>query len=311
MGEKFAAAACVAIFLVVFMSLPVFAGSSSDTRNILILHSYHSGYPWTDALNTGISRRLQESGHIMNLSIEYMDAKRFETRSLLFPALKYLYSQKYGQSHFDLIISSDNDALDFVLQYRQGLFPDVPLVFCGVNNFSPDIIAGQKYIGGILEDIDIPGTLNLALELLPDTRSLLVITDNTGAGELHLDRFRKEAPAFSDRLEILETGDWNWADLEKQLEALPEHSIVLALSAHRDREGVTLSEAEISRFMQTNCNVPVFTLWDVKVGPGTLGGLVTGAESHGEKAAAMALDFLENRDRMDSKIGRASCRERV
>src|SRR6478735_483758 len=30
------------------------------TRNVLLIHSYHSGYEWTDAITTGVRRTLTE-----------------------------------------------------------------------------------------------------------------------------------------------------------------------------------------------------------------------------------------------------------
>lgn len=300
MRAIFAATLVLVSVLLALAPGDAFSAGSNDTKHVLILHSYHSGYHWTDGLNTGISGRLLHSEHMINLSIEYMDAKRFESKSLLFPALKYLYSQKYGRNQQDLIIASDNSALDFLLKYRDELFPGVPVVFCGINNYNPEMTAGQKNFGGLLEDIDIAGVLEMALKILPETKHLAVISDNTSTGQLHLRRFRKDAPAFGKQLAITEITSWSWAELKEQVGGLPENTIVLALSTHRDREGVLLSENEIFSFLKENCHVPVFTLWDVKVGPGVLGGLVTGAENHGKAAADLALELLEGRISKDA-----------
>jgi hypothetical protein len=43
-------------------------------------------------------------------------------------------------------IVSDNSALDFLLSYRDELFPVVPVVFCGVNNISDLMTSGHRGI---------------------------------------------------------------------------------------------------------------------------------------------------------------------
>ncbi len=289
----------LALSLLLMLTVPSTASGQTqadhDIKTVLVLHSYHSGFAWTDRINSGIANLLAKSKHLIDLRIEYMDVKRFESKSLLFPALKYLYSQKYGKGGIDLIIASDNSALDFLLQFRNELFPEVPVVFCGINNYKPEMTNGQSGIGGILENINIAGTLDMALKLLPETRHLTVISDNTGTGKLHLQMFQSEAPAFAKRLEIKELIEWSWSELKENLKNLPENSIVLALSLHRDSAGVSFSESEVSDFLKSNCQRPVFTLWDVKVGPGTLGGLVMNAERHGEAAAQMALRIIEGK----------------
>jgi len=46
---------------------------------------------------------------------------------------KYNYKTKYKNINFDLILSSDNNALDFLKKYRDTIFGDVPVSFSGVN----------------------------------------------------------------------------------------------------------------------------------------------------------------------------------
>ena len=44
---------------------------------------------------------------------------------------------KYARYRNDLIIVSDNAALDFVIDHRNRHFPTQPVVFCGYNNVRP------------------------------------------------------------------------------------------------------------------------------------------------------------------------------
>lgn len=114
-------------------------GQASRTEQVLILHSYHRLFPWTENIMTGILSEFDRAAVGLELSVEYMDTKRHPPERL-YPLLSQLYQGKYGESSFDVLICTDNNALDFVLQYRSNLFPGIPVVFAGINNFSNSLL---------------------------------------------------------------------------------------------------------------------------------------------------------------------------
>jgi hypothetical protein len=58
-----------------FLSHPGHADPVSPT-DILILHSYHYGYKWTDDITRGLDDTLSQSHVPLALHVEYMDTKR-------------------------------------------------------------------------------------------------------------------------------------------------------------------------------------------------------------------------------------------
>ena len=84
---------------------------------------------------------------------EHMDTKLHKPE-ILFPHLEKIYAAKYHKIKPDIIISSDNNAFDFLLSNRDRLFPGVPVIFCGINNYSDSLIRNQVNITGIAEDFD-------------------------------------------------------------------------------------------------------------------------------------------------------------
>ena len=40
----------------------------------------------------------------------------------------------------------DNSALDLMLKFGDELFPDVPIVFAGINGFRPEMLIGRRNI---------------------------------------------------------------------------------------------------------------------------------------------------------------------
>lgn len=72
-----------------------------------------------------------------------------------FEQLNRMLKFKYQNIRFDVIVLSDNDALNFLVKYRDGIFGRIPTVFCGINYFKDDDLKGQSLYTGINETLDI------------------------------------------------------------------------------------------------------------------------------------------------------------
>ena len=121
-------------------------------KRILYLNSYNTGYAWSDNIIQGIRSELPMDIQNLNFQLEYLDAKRYETASMEEALFRFIKA-KFKQDRFNVIMTSDNNALDFALKYRTELFPGVPIVFCGINNYHPAMIKGQCRITGIAETV--------------------------------------------------------------------------------------------------------------------------------------------------------------
>lgn len=64
---------------------------------MLVLHSYHPGYHWTDNIQAGIAAEFASKAPGTHLFVEYMDTQRFP-REQAFPRLYADYAAKYAGS---------------------------------------------------------------------------------------------------------------------------------------------------------------------------------------------------------------------
>ncbi len=55
----------------------------------------------------------------------------------------------FARNLFDLILVSDNEALEYVLTHRAELFSEAPVVFCGIENIAEVPLDGQPDITGV------------------------------------------------------------------------------------------------------------------------------------------------------------------
>ena len=124
--------------------------------HVLVLNSYHPQYAWTAELVRGVREDLAALPP-ENLHIEFMDARRMVDDERYLEALATLYRLKYARFPPDIIISSDDSALNFLLQRRESLFPGIPVVFCGINSRAPEELEAVPNMTGILEGLDVAG----------------------------------------------------------------------------------------------------------------------------------------------------------
>ncbi|MBW4054031.1 MAG: response regulator [Proteobacteria bacterium] len=257
---------------------------------ILVINSYNMGYDWWEDEMAGVRAGLAKVYPRVELFIECLDTKKFHTKKH-FPAEANLLEAKYANQHLDAIIAMDNAALEFASQYRQRISPGTPLVFCGINDYEPSMIAGQRRITGVAEDHDIFGTLALALRLQPKTTDVIVIHDYTDTGLA----IRRELEKTARRFPAVKLQFMAEMPLEEMVEKLkmvtPGH-LVLMLSYTREKGGRTFSHFEAARLVSGASPVPVYSVYAAQLGSGVVGGRMMTGQIQGEKAAEMAVRII-------------------
>ncbi len=227
-----------------------------------------------------------------DIHVEYLDAKRL-TPELTSKAFKELLRLKFEKKSPDVIVVSDDAAFQTMLTLRPSLFPDVPLVFCGVNELTDAMIAGMSGITGVVEDFDLRGTLEIALHLHPRSKHVAVISDSTETGRINLERFRQIKPAFANRFESIELAEMSAEELTGRLRQLPNDTVLLLLSFYRDTAGKTFSVPEMMDLIAKASDLPIYVAWDYMLAPRALGGRVVSGLQQGESAARMAARILQ------------------
>lgn len=135
------------ILLSALLLLPRHAHAQTQRKQILYINAYHPGYKFSDDIERALNERFAELGNI-DLRVEYLDAKRIASPEY-FDEVARLYQTKYANATPDLIISSDDAALNFLFNYGDTLFPQVPVVFVGANYFDETRLQGFERFTGI------------------------------------------------------------------------------------------------------------------------------------------------------------------
>ena len=263
-----------------------------EKETVLVIHSYHPGMVLSDEELIGVRDSLTPLGDRVDVRVEYMDTKRISGPEHL-GNLYQVYAYKYRDVRVDAIITGDNSAFDFIKESRDDLFPGVPVVFCGINYFSTDMIQGMENITGVVQDNDVRSTLRVALEQFPGTQNIYVVHDNTDTGVAIYSQVTQFVPEFENGIKFIFLSNLTIAGLLERAADLPENSIILLQPFNRDSEGTVVTHEEIGDLLDAWTDVPIYGNTEMNLGHGVIGGKITTGYSQGRLAGGMALRILE------------------
>jgi len=287
------------IFILILGIITAVSGSAlriDEPRHVLILNSYHEGFTWTREIVEGILNSLEKSDYmtkyILDISVEYMDWKNYPSQENLDRLYEH-FLFKYKDRRIDIIITSDDAALEFSLKHRAELFSDAPVVFCGVNEMGvANIINGHENVTGVLEQVDPGDTVKLAIEAMPRLKKIYMVYDNTesamSSGQLALFTLKRIRPD----IEGVSLNNMTYEEVFEAVGNAEPDSAIFILSFYVDREGRTMSFEQLCHMISERTSVPVFNLYDFTIGHGAIGGSMLSGRKQGEVAANIALRIL-------------------
>jgi len=175
------------------------------------------------------------------------------------------------------------------------LFPGVPVVFCGINDFKPARIAGRKGFTGISEGYDVRGTISMMLDLHPETDKIVIVLDNTVSGLAFKASLLRAESFYNELVEVEYLEDLAPPKLRQELSLLPAKTLILWAIYLRTPSGRFVPVKESLELIISATDLPVYSLWDV-VGMGVVGGKIIDPCIKGEQTAEIVLKVLSGTD---------------
>ncbi len=283
----------IQVLLSLALMLPAAAGSASEEPyRVLVLNSVRSSLPANMDWYRGIANGFASADALrVEIETEAPDLSRIRDQQYA-EKLLAVYRYKYRGHQPHLIIPTYTSALGFLLEYGENLFPGVPIVFLHAD--SQFVAARQlaSHITGITSHLDIEGTLELALQVHPNTRRVAMIV---GSGELdmQLERLARQAiQPLEGTLEFTWLQGLPMGELTRAVRALPEHTVVLYLVQLEDRTGKLHVPFTALQELSSVAKVPIYGLWDTLLGSGIVGGRLVTLGKDGFAVAQMGLRIL-------------------
>ena len=240
-----------------FISIKNVWADTKEHKKVLILNSYDQGFQWTRDIGKGIEGELIDNENI-DIYYQFMDMKN---NPEYFSKLYSVYKEKYKNFKFDVIICSDDDALNFMIRHGDEVFRNTPVVFCGVNEFHESTLQNKKNFTGVIERINIEDTINSITYFQPHTKNIAIVTDSTTTGKINEKIANTEIRKFKGKYKFYFYRDITPKELYDNVKNLGENTVVLDIAQFREETG------ELIPFQKTkshipNLNVPVYVCWD-------------------------------------------------
>ena len=266
---------------------------ANNTKEVLLLHSYHKGYIWSDDISKTIEKQFAKHKDI-ELTTVYMDTKRVADPVYL-DKLANLYKEQFKKRDFDLVIASDNNAFDFVIRYHEYLFKELPVLFCGINNFDKALLDEnnmKKYMTGVVEQVDLEKNFELIQKLHPNLERLLIINDRSKTGLAVKRDLRNIIKKYETKFDIEYIDKMEIETLKKKVSNLGKNDVILFVLMFKDTTGKYFTYKQSFQQIKKVSNVPIYGLWDFYLNYGIVGGLLTSAIAQGEAVSSRAIKIL-------------------
>lgn len=294
------------LFIALLLFIPLFSFANEHDlfkdKKVLILHSYHPQYIWTEQTTKGLKEKLEGLIPYENILIEYMDGRRFvddpDYRNNIHDFFQYKFKRVFKP---DVVVSFDDYAFRFLLDYRDELFgADTPVVFGGVNDFDYDLLQGKKNYTGVLEGESILENVLLIKKLHPNFDKILFLSDKTEMGQSFSQMATRVAKQQNIKFEIYDSFTLN--ELNEKITNLSRKTIPFMLAIHHDINGKYFSYDYDLPILNQLSSQPIYGMWGVLIKDGITGGFMTDGLVHGGEIGDYTLSILKGMNPNDLPI---------
>lgn len=280
------------IFLSINSLRPVMVYGRDQDKQVLFISSYSESFPSVPDQIKGI-REIFDPLDIQ-LDVEYMDTKRFDTREskeLFYNLIKYKIDHL---DSYDAVIVGDDSALQFAMDYQTDLFKDLPIVFLGVNDYGrADLADANPFITGIVEEMSLKENIEFGLKINKNAKRVVAIVDDTITGKGDREQFYQTQVYFQDLIfDEINISQYTFQELNDIFDNIGDDTILLYLSMYTDKNGDTLTIPEAVDILREHTHIPILRAEVGGVGQGVLGGKMVSYLESGKIAAKMLLQIF-------------------
>jgi PAS domain S-box-containing protein len=200
------------------------AVAQQDGKNVLLLVSSVERGSRIEDMELSIRSRVPRQ---ITFHRAYLEASQEDQLSYL-ESQAETFRRTYAGVKLDLLIASNPEQLKFAVQYRDKIFPGVPIIFLAVSSRE---LEGQKMwpgVTGVAVPVGLRETIDLALHLHPDTNRVAVIANESSSiARYWLAATHAEILRRQDKVREIDLIGTPSKELLDRVDALPPHTIVL------------------------------------------------------------------------------------
>ncbi len=281
----------LAAFFLLALGEFTFAALGAGTpkpKNVLILSSFSKGLidPSLEPLKSTLISRV--SGPV-NFYVEYLDSQRFGNRDYENGVSESL-GDAYAKEKPDVVIAIGYAALQFAAEFRDRIFPGVPIVFAWV---ASGRIQGRPLwpgVTGITVSEDVRGTVDLAVRLHPQARNVAVISGDSAFDTYWLGLTRQELHNRAEKLTEIDLAGLPAKQLLQRVSTLPTNTIVLFQLLPKDSSEQVVGAFDILAAVAQR--FPTYCIHNYCLDRGAIGGSYADSDEQGTKGGQLVARVL-------------------
>jgi signal transduction histidine kinase/ABC-type uncharacterized transport system substrate-binding protein len=264
--------------------------ATAEPKRVLLINSYGREFaPWNEYA-TEIRAQLQDGWQgpldIYELSLTTALFGKGEREFA-----NYLHDL-FSDREPDLILTTGAPAADFVIQFRQHLFPTTPVLLAAVDQqLVPYSALGANDAAAPI-NIDLIGSIDNILRVLPDTTNIAVVMGNSLHEQNFVEQMHTAFQPLANRVTFTWFNELSFNEMMKQAAKLPPRSAIFWLALIVDAAGASHQEFDAMTLLRAVANAPIFSFVDAYLGKGIVGGPLISVRDVGKAAAHGAVRIL-------------------
>lgn len=267
----------------------------ADTQpRVLVLFSNNRLLPANQEMEKGLRSAFDSGGMTSSVDLfaEFLDAIRFPQPEQA-AAMEDFLRERHRESPPVAWIALGTQALDFLMQRRDSLFPGTPIVFGGIDTRQIDALTDRHGLAGRPMDWSITPLLEQLAVMHPELRRILLVSGAAEFDRLRHEEAMTQAEPFRTRFEI-ETSHGEAPDeLLERVSNLPHDSLVIYLCYFQTPDGRPLLPRTVAGWLAEKSSVPVLCFYETYLGTGVMGGAMIPFEEEGRAIGTIARRVVE------------------
>jgi signal transduction histidine kinase len=273
----------------------------TKSKRVVVLYWYDKNFAGHVRWDQGFQSALDAAGSIEYYP-EYLEANRFPGANQSQILQNYL-KQKYADLPPDVVVTQSEVSLDFLIKYKDDLFPQVPVVFYSGGRPSPATLTARPNLTGVVVYGGFKKTIDSALAIQPQAEQLFVISGSLDHDKRFETTARAQLTGYEERIKINYLTDLSPAELRATIARVPERSLILYVWQQAlDERGKLLESADILSSISEISPVPIYGMSSNLVGRGIVGGYVYTPEAGAARVAEITLLIAGGRRAQDIPV---------
>ena len=266
------------------------ASKAISRDNVLVIHSYSSKLSSVEQQYAAIEQGFAETQAQNSVFHEFIDSKLQSRLKHDREFINYI-ERKYQRTPIDLIMVVDEPSLQLILQHHDRVFPEVPVVFLGIDRPRQKLF-DTPWLTGIFQTSSVEAIASEATKQMW-VNSIIVI--NGADRQADLEQLEQLESVDGKALNVEVVDDLAIEHIKARLDKYSDRVPILLLGQLRQNHYSSdlVDPSQDVQIIDRQIPNPIYTDNAIRIGKGVVGGKVSDVDYHVRQAVRLAQVILD------------------